>query len=146
MPQSRAAVEVEHPILLPFVAEHTLAFLPPSLMVRSTCSAFRAAVEKVHQPVRKQRSTSAVDAVTSTSLIHWALQNSLPPKMAQKACIRRGDIGGLQALNLCGFPFHWRHTALAAECGHLPMLQWLRQNGCPWNRHTCSTCTGLPMG
>eukprot|EP00611_Tribonema_gayanum_P026967 TRINITY_DN653_c1_g2_i2.p1 TRINITY_DN653_c1_g2~~TRINITY_DN653_c1_g2_i2.p1 ORF type:complete len:295 (-),score=31.07 TRINITY_DN653_c1_g2_i2:325-1209(-) len=136
---TRTQAAAEHPILLSVVAEYILAYLPPSLMVRSTCAAFRNAVEKIHEPVRKQWTTPAADAVTSTTLIRWAMQNKLTPKMAQKACIRRGDIAGLQALNLCGLPLtaHWRYTVLAAECGHLPMLRWLRQIGCPLNSHTC---------
>ena len=27
----------------------------------------------------------------------------------------------------------------AAENGHLPTLQYLRENGCPWNSNTCSS-------
>ena len=26
----------------------------------------------------------------------------------------------------------------AAEGGHLEVLKWLRENGCPWNKYTCS--------
>eukprot|EP00951_Prasinocladus_malaysianus_P022515 scaffold188889_cov44-Prasinocladus_malaysianus.AAC.1 len=26
----------------------------------------------------------------------------------------------------------------AAESGHLEVLKWARENGCPWNEHTCA--------
>eukprot|EP00611_Tribonema_gayanum_P017025 TRINITY_DN2954_c0_g1_i1.p1 TRINITY_DN2954_c0_g1~~TRINITY_DN2954_c0_g1_i1.p1 ORF type:complete len:180 (-),score=3.60 TRINITY_DN2954_c0_g1_i1:8-547(-) len=143
IPQSRATTRrraaAEHPILLPVIAEYTLAFLPPSLMVRSTCAAFRAAVEKVHEPVSEQWATLAKDAVASTSLIPWAMQNGLRPEMARNACVRRGFVAGLQLYNpMCALPLIAEHAALAARGGHLPTLQWLRQSGCPWNRRVCS--------
>ena len=30
----------------------------------------------------------------------------------------------------------------AAKGGHLEVLQWARQNGCPWNELTCSAAAG----
>jgi hypothetical protein len=32
--------------------------------------------------------------------------------------------------------------SLAARGGHLPVLQWLRANGCPWDESTCEEAAG----
>ncbi|KAG5181679.1 hypothetical protein JKP88DRAFT_278652 [Tribonema minus] len=47
---------------------------------------------KVHEPVRKQWTTIAEDAVASTSLIPWAMQNGLLPETAQKALVSSGKL------------------------------------------------------
>jgi uncharacterized protein YabN with tetrapyrrole methylase and pyrophosphatase domain len=31
--------------------------------------------------------------------------------------------------------------AFAAENGHLEVLKWARENGCPWNKDTCMNAT-----
>ncbi|KAG5185309.1 Cullin binding-domain-containing protein [Tribonema minus] len=125
--------------------ESILAFLPPSLMVRSTCTAFRAAAEKVHKPVKKHWATSMDDALASASLVDWALQNGFQPQMAYKASIRRGDVPALrrghlemlQWLHANGYPWDWGSSHAAAAGGHFEVLQWLHANGCPWDTLTC---------
>ena len=37
-----------------------------------------------------------------------------------------------------GCPWDWHTCANAARYGHLEVLQWARANGCPWNAYTCS--------
>ena len=37
-----------------------------------------------------------------------------------------------------GCPWVAETCAIAAEGGHLEVLQWLRANGCPWDEKTCS--------
>ena len=32
--------------------------------------------------------------------------------------------------------------ACAVRQGHFEMLKWLRENGCPWNEHTCMEMAG----
>eukprot|EP00611_Tribonema_gayanum_P028733 TRINITY_DN7481_c0_g1_i1.p2 TRINITY_DN7481_c0_g1~~TRINITY_DN7481_c0_g1_i1.p2 ORF type:complete len:266 (-),score=11.40 TRINITY_DN7481_c0_g1_i1:174-971(-) len=130
----------EHPILAPVVAEYTLAFLSPSLMVRSTCTTFRCAADAVHKE-KDRCSTIAADTVASTRLIRWALQYGLIPRQAQEGCIRRGDLEGLRRLrDTCvTAPLLAVHACRAASRGDLPMLQWLRQNNCPWESSTCAS-------
>eukprot|EP00611_Tribonema_gayanum_P019074 TRINITY_DN324_c0_g2_i1.p3 TRINITY_DN324_c0_g2~~TRINITY_DN324_c0_g2_i1.p3 ORF type:complete len:107 (+),score=11.97 TRINITY_DN324_c0_g2_i1:245-565(+) len=102
--------------------ESIVAFLPPSLMVRSTCTAFRAAAEKVHKPVKKHWATSMDDALASASLVEWAMQNGFQPQMAYKASIRRGDVPGCVmctplAPNRCWHSTHgWPPRAIIWPC------------------------------
>ena len=35
-----------------------------------------------------------------------------------------------------------RTSVYAAENGHLEVLKWLRENGCPWNEWTCKNAAG----
>ena len=42
----------------------------------------------------------------------------------------------LQWLRENGCPWDEETCALAAEGGHLEVLQWMRANGCPWNWRT----------
>ncbi|KAK9803988.1 hypothetical protein WJX72_010527 [[Myrmecia] bisecta] len=32
----------------------------------------------------------------------------------------------------------WRTCASAVESGHLHIVQWAAQHGCPWDAHTCT--------
>ena len=50
--------------------------------------------------------------------------------------------GNLRALKWVtskkGYPMDEWTCYIAAECGYLQMLQWLRNKGCPWNASTCN--------
>ena len=48
-----------------------------------------------------------------------------------------GHTAVLQWLRENGCPWDARACAAAAEGGHLGALQWLRMNGCPWDTWTC---------
>ena len=37
-----------------------------------------------------------------------------------------------------GCPWDVGTCACAAEGGHLEVLKWARENGCPWNEGTCA--------
>src|ERR1700760_2727976 len=37
-----------------------------------------------------------------------------------------------------GCPWNWKTCTFAAGGGHLEVLKWVRANGCPWNTSTCS--------
>jgi len=39
----------------------------------------------------------------------------------------------------CPFPLHHRTCRLAAGGGHLPIIEWLRENECLWDLNTCSS-------
>ena len=41
-----------------------------------------------------------------------------------------------------GCPWDEDTCAQAAEGGHLEVLQWARQNGCPWDEYTCAEAAG----
>eukprot|EP00611_Tribonema_gayanum_P028227 TRINITY_DN7198_c1_g1_i1.p1 TRINITY_DN7198_c1_g1~~TRINITY_DN7198_c1_g1_i1.p1 ORF type:complete len:125 (+),score=14.99 TRINITY_DN7198_c1_g1_i1:32-406(+) len=84
----------DNPILS--VASDVLALLPPSLMLRSTCHAFHDILEL--GPTPRKHQTVAADAVSSTSLIMWAVQTGMDAVMEQTSCIRRGDMPALLLL------------------------------------------------
>eukprot|EP00611_Tribonema_gayanum_P022733 TRINITY_DN462_c0_g1_i1.p1 TRINITY_DN462_c0_g1~~TRINITY_DN462_c0_g1_i1.p1 ORF type:complete len:398 (-),score=41.53 TRINITY_DN462_c0_g1_i1:803-1996(-) len=130
-------VAADNPVVT--LASLILGFMPPSLMLRSTCRAFRSAADKLHDPEVKHL-TVAADAAGSLSLIQWAVQNGLKRSMARCSCIRRGDLTGLRLLDTETSFLFWQpeHTYVAARQGHLAVLQWLHANSCPWDSQTCS--------
>eukprot|EP00611_Tribonema_gayanum_P020892 TRINITY_DN3903_c0_g1_i3.p1 TRINITY_DN3903_c0_g1~~TRINITY_DN3903_c0_g1_i3.p1 ORF type:complete len:223 (-),score=16.55 TRINITY_DN3903_c0_g1_i3:909-1490(-) len=132
---SRAAA-APHPILDPALAQQILAFLRPSLMIRSTCRLFRSATE-AREPKQKH-CTVAADAIASVSLIDWAVQNGLQLDEALSTCFH-GSLDGLRRLcSFYGMPVDKLHCSLAASGGNLEILQWLRQNGCSWFKGACA--------
>eukprot|EP00611_Tribonema_gayanum_P019981 TRINITY_DN356_c0_g1_i3.p2 TRINITY_DN356_c0_g1~~TRINITY_DN356_c0_g1_i3.p2 ORF type:complete len:131 (-),score=23.61 TRINITY_DN356_c0_g1_i3:1075-1467(-) len=103
-------------------------------MIRSTCRGFKGAVEAL-QVVREQR-TLAAEAAASITLIQWAVRTGLRPELAQKSCIRYGNLVDLRQLqSMFDLPLVEQHCTLAAA-GEL--LQWLRQHGCTWCEWTCA--------
>ncbi|AVK75096.1 Ankyrin repeat domain containing protein [Pandoravirus quercus] len=50
----------------------------------------------------------------------------------------RGHLSVLQWARQSGCPWDELGCASAAEAGHLEVLQWLRANGCPWDWLTCA--------
>ncbi|KAG5175135.1 hypothetical protein JKP88DRAFT_339299 [Tribonema minus] len=108
------------------VAPVFLAFLSPSLMLRSTCHAFHDLLE--HSSARRKHRTVAADAVGSTSLIMWAVQNGMDAAMAQTSCIYRGDMAALLQLRRThATELRPLHAEIAAARGHQQLVQWLRQ-------------------
>eukprot|EP00611_Tribonema_gayanum_P015441 TRINITY_DN2728_c0_g1_i1.p1 TRINITY_DN2728_c0_g1~~TRINITY_DN2728_c0_g1_i1.p1 ORF type:complete len:373 (-),score=31.94 TRINITY_DN2728_c0_g1_i1:49-1116(-) len=133
----RIAMGAAHPLLDPTLAQYTLAFLRPSLMIRSTCRMFRDAAGA--NEAEKQHRTVGADAVASIKLIRWAVRIGLHPELAQESCIRCGNLDGLRRLRLLyDLPLAEEHCELAASGGYLELLQFLRQSGCPWSEWTCS--------
>lgn len=52
--------------------------------------------------------------------------------------INTGDLAGLIRLREGGYPLDDPWACIcAAGNGHLDILQWLRENGCPWDDRTC---------
>ena len=47
------------------------------------------------------------------------------------AAARNGDLQELKALQAKNFPWNHLTCANAAEHGHLEVLKWARENGCP---------------
>jgi len=41
-----------------------------------------------------------------------------------------------------GCPWNERTCSCAAKGGHLEVLKWARENGCPWGEQTCSFAAG----
>ena len=50
----------------------------------------------------------------------------------------RGHLPVLQWARENGCPWDEKTCSYAAEEGHLAVLQWARENGCPWDADTCS--------
>eukprot|EP00611_Tribonema_gayanum_P021687 TRINITY_DN421_c1_g2_i2.p5 TRINITY_DN421_c1_g2~~TRINITY_DN421_c1_g2_i2.p5 ORF type:complete len:121 (-),score=23.43 TRINITY_DN421_c1_g2_i2:933-1244(-) len=95
MQTAAAAAAAAHPIADPSLVQHILAFLRPSLMIRSSCRLFRSANETGQQ---QQQLTLTADVVISAKLIEWAVLNGLQPGMAQAVCICSGNLDGLRRL------------------------------------------------
>jgi hypothetical protein len=51
----------------------------------------------------------------------------------------RGHLEVLQWLREKGYPWNKLTCTRAARNGHLHILQWARQNSCPWNKDECLT-------
>ena len=49
----------------------------------------------------------------------------------------KGHLPALQYLHENGCPWHWSTCSAAADNGHLPVLQYSHENGCPWDYGTC---------
>lgn len=50
-----------------------------------------------------------------------------------------GHLEALQWLRKEGCPWNANVCSYSAERGHLKVLQWARENGCPWDNYTIST-------
>eukprot|EP00611_Tribonema_gayanum_P031527 TRINITY_DN9131_c1_g2_i1.p1 TRINITY_DN9131_c1_g2~~TRINITY_DN9131_c1_g2_i1.p1 ORF type:complete len:302 (-),score=29.69 TRINITY_DN9131_c1_g2_i1:66-971(-) len=132
------------PILDASLAPHILAFLRPSLMIRSTCRAFKCAIERHEAPEKHQ--TVIREATCSTGLVCWAVDNGLSPTLAQNSCICLGDIEGLLLLlNHYGLSLLPAQAYCAARSGQVRILQWLFEQGCA-SRHDSDVCRSAAEG
>jgi hypothetical protein len=84
-----------------------------------------------------------VDA--SADVPSWVLPslglNSLTFKQKKQLMVAAAKGGRLQILQWAreqGCPWDRSVSEAAAEGGHLAVLQWLRQEGCPWGPSTCA--------
>lgn len=72
----------------------------------------------------------------------------MPPTMADRPTPGRGWAGtwqhcsGHSGMATCIMHGDERLCQCAARGGHLAVLQWLRENGCPWGVRTCSCAAG----
>jgi hypothetical protein len=105
-------------------------------IVRSVCGRFAQLVN----PDQKKIAVSA--AVESVSLMEWARSAGCP--LTAKTCTRAADAGKLEVLQWlrgqnppCPWGAPYTLTRRAAKHGHLAILQWALENGCPWNERTC---------
>ena len=56
------------------------------------------------------------------------------------ACMKAAEAGHLEVLKWArenGCPWDKRTCEFAAYYGHLEVLKWARENDCPWNEATC---------
>jgi len=49
-----------------------------------------------------------------------------------------GHLEVLQWAREHGCPWNESTCSATAVGGHLKVLQWAREHGCPWNEHTCA--------
>ena len=61
------------------------------------------------------------------------------------AAASSGQLEALQWLREDGCPWNENTCAMAAYGGHLEVLQWIRANGCPWDERTCY-CAATEIG
>ena len=75
----------------------------------------------------------------SVRLLKWARVNNRN-NWSVSTCsnaARNGHLPALQYLHENGCPWDQWACCQAAVNGHLPALQYLHENGCPWNKWTC---------
>ena len=54
----------------------------------------------------------------------------------------RGELGSLQWLHGQRWPLHAGICNATAVAGHIHILQWAWEQGCPWHHHACSSAAG----
>ena len=111
------------------------------------CSAFKKTLNERPQDsaavgcaVRPPRAAYIVCSLART---RWALESGWNWKCIKSpgACsviAREGCLAVLQFARQQGCPWDWETCAYAAKGGYLEVLQWSRGHGCPWNTRTCS--------
>ncbi|KAG5175548.1 vacuolar protein sorting-associated protein 26-domain-containing protein, partial [Tribonema minus] len=119
------------------LASHILAFVPPSIIVRSTSRTFLGVTEQIHKAEVALRSCACCGDVTGLDLVHTTYDLPLLSDHCQLAA-RRGHLGALQWLRGHDCPWDDGTCNSAAYCGSLAVLQWARANGCGWNEETCT--------
>ena len=105
-------------------------------MMEACGKAFSLPVERGDRKVVK-----ATEAVQSLPLLMWCVDRGLKigelkPEHAEKAAMT-GRLDVLQYLHENGCPWDERTCWKAALGGHLDMLQYAHENGCPWDESTC---------
>jgi hypothetical protein len=78
----------------------------------------------------------------SLDVLKWAYQREPAfvihhPNICSAAA-HNGHLEVLQWARQQGCPWGTATCWLAAEAGHLAVLQWARQHGCPWDEETCA--------
>ncbi|CAB9528076.1 ankyrin repeat protein [Seminavis robusta] len=82
----------------------------------------------------------AIAGVGSLPVLTWA-HNTKGFPMSMGTCKNAASAGHLEILKWArenGCPWDWRTCRRAAGYGHLEVLKWARENGCPWDDYTCS--------
>ena len=79
-----------------------------------------------------------VDVALMLKLVCRATRASSPPKTKTPLSALVARLPLLQWARAEGCPWDWRMCAEAALGGHLESLQWLRASGCEWNSFTCA--------
>jgi len=69
----------------------------------------------------------------------------LPVESGKDVCIRRvrWAAGGTAVGTGARVPLGHRDVLSAAAGGHLDMLRWAREHGCPWNKWQCTEASGF---
>ena len=117
------------------IEPHSVASLAFSL----TCRQFRAASEA---PPNTPRRTAVGDysELRVPSVCEWAVATCglpLRSELCEVVALQRGNLPVLQWLRARGCPWDATTCESAATCGDIDMLKWAKQAGCPWNDWTC---------
>jgi hypothetical protein len=108
--------------------------------LRAVSREMRDAVAATDHPVKEIGVTDAIRLGYLSTLKHLHQQGGLNlyNVLPMKAA-KTGQLEVLQWLRENGCPWDEYTCHHAAEGGHLEVLQWLRANGCPWNASTCGS-------
>ncbi|KAK3278740.1 hypothetical protein CYMTET_13335 [Cymbomonas tetramitiformis] len=83
-------------------------------LLKQTCISMRLALAEINMPIPISK------VMVSVPLAEWAFE-----AMSSSADLRAYR------------QYMWMACAQAASGGHLQVLQWAREQGCPWNAQTC---------
>jgi len=110
-------------------------------IIQCACRALRALVPRARIDACRHRLYKHFCTKGYVSLLVWLkqqvpLRESYTGSLCNKAA-KGGHLAVLQWLRENGAPWDERTCSCAAKCGHLATLQWLRANGAPWDEWTC---------
>jgi hypothetical protein len=107
-------------------------------VLRAVSKGMRDAVEATGRKVKKFKEDDAVQRGYVSTLKCLLRRGRLSDeRLLCAAAARIGDLEALKALRRAeNFPWNEWTCARAALGGHLEVLQWARENGCPWGSKT----------
>ena len=88
------------------------------------------------------QTTFAMAGKTCREAVKRVPDTDVIPFLTCEAAARDGHLEVLKWARQNGCPVNADTCVAAAEGGNLEVLQWLRQNGCPWDAETCTVAAG----
>ena len=107
-------------------------------VLRAVSRGMRAAVDATGRKVEEFKKDDAVERGYVSTLKCLRRRGRLSDvRLLCAAAARVGDLEGLKALRRAeNFPWGVSTCGFAALGGHLEVLKWARENGCPWDEKT----------
>jgi hypothetical protein len=109
-------------------------------VLRAVSKGMRAAVDATGRKLKKYEEYDAVERGYLSTLKCLRRRGRLSDeRLLCAAAARIGDLEALKALRSSAenLPWDGRTCAFAAIGGHLELLKWARENGCPLHKWTC---------
>ena len=104
-------------------------------------NASRAAIKE--RSIDRLRNAFEIGDFDTKSTISWALEKCSEEKK-KRFCSKMAEKGNLELLQFLhenGCPWDEETCTRAAQYGHLECLKYAHENGCPWHEDTCAYAT-----